>query len=226
VCDWYVELAKIPLARGGAEADATRAVLGHVLDVLLRLLHPVTPYVTEVLWQALTGGESVVVAPWPVAEPAYDDPAAVAEVRDLQRLVTEVRRFRSDQGLKPGQRVAARLAGLDASPLRLHEDAIRSLARLTPPADGFAPTSSLPVAGVTVELDLSGAIDVAAERRRLEKDLAAAERETAQTAAKLGNADFLAKAPDAVVGKIRDRLSTAQADIARIQDQLAALPPS
>ena len=107
VCDWYLELAKIQL--GDGQPSTPRLVLGHVLDALLRLLHPLVPFVTEELWRALTGGESIVVAPWPTADAACADPAAEAEIAALQALVTEVRRFRSDQGLKPGQQVAARL---------------------------------------------------------------------------------------------------------------------
>ncbi|HEU4676989.1 MAG TPA: valine--tRNA ligase [Motilibacteraceae bacterium] len=227
-CDWYVELAKVPLARGGDEAVATRLVLGHVLDNLLRLLHPITPFVTEALWTALTGEESVVVAAWPQADARYADRDAEDEIGALQRLVTEVRRFRNDQGVKPGQRVAARFADLERSPLLVHEEQLRALTRLTAPEDGFAVSAALPVAlpggPVTVELDLSGAIDVAAERKRLSKDLAAAEKERAQATAKLGNEGFLAKAPANVVEGIRARLEVAEADIARLQGQLAALP--
>jgi valyl-tRNA synthetase len=224
VCDWYVELAKTPLARGGQDAESTRLVLGHVLDVVLRLLHPLTPFVTETLWTALTGGESVVVADWPAADPSYADAEAEAEVAVMQRLVTEVRRFRNDQGLKPGQRVPARLHTGPDGPVAAHEDEVRSLLRLERPADGFSVTASVQVGSVTVELDLSGAVDVAAERRRLDKDLAAARRELEQTTAKLGNEQFLAKAPDQVVERIRDRRATAEAEIARLEGQLAALP--
>jgi len=224
VCDWYVELAKTPLARGGQDAESTRLVLGHVLDVVLRLLHPLTPFVTETLWTALTGGESVVVADWPAADPSYADAEAEAEVAVMQRLVTEVRRFRNDQGLKPGQRVPARLHAGPHGPVVAHEDEVRSLLRLERPADGFSVTASVQVGSVTVELDLSGAVDVAAERRRLDKDLAAARRELEQTTAKLGNEQFLAKAPDQVVERIRDRRATAEAEIARLEGQLAALP--
>jgi len=230
VCDWYVELAKPELAAGGARADTTRAVLGHVLDRLLRVLHPVTPFVTEALWTALTGKESVVIADWPKADPGRRDPAAEAEIEALQRVVTEVRRFRSDQGLKPTQRVPARLAGLDVVGLAAHENLIRSLSRLDAPADGFASSASVSIGGfansaqVDVAVDTSGTIDVAAERRRLEKDLAAAEKERAQNAGKLGNEAFLAKAPDAVVAKVRERLAAAEADSARLEAQLAALP--
>ena len=113
VCDWYVELAKPVLAAGGAGADVTRRVLGHVLDQLLRLLHPVIPFVTDELWSALTGEETLVRGAWPAVDAAYIDDRAEALLAALQAVVTEVRRFRSDQGLKPGQRVASRLTGLD-----------------------------------------------------------------------------------------------------------------
>jgi valyl-tRNA synthetase len=139
------------------------------------------------------------------------------------RLVTEVRRFRSDQGLRPAQRVAARLAGIEASPLAGHEERIRFLLRLTPPAEAFAPSASLEAEGVTVELDTAGAIDVEAERRRMEKDLAAARKEAGQARAKLANAGFTGKAPAAVVDKTRRRLAVAEQDIARISDRLAGL---
>ena len=232
LCDWYLELAKVPLLRGGAEAAATRAVLGHVLDAVLRLLHPIAPFVTEQLWTALTGGESVVIAPWPQADQRWREESAEREIAAVQTLVTEVRRFRSEQGLRPGQRVPALLSAqtaLAGSALSAHEEAIRTLARLSEPGDGaagtvgFAPTASVTVGGVRVELDLSGTIDVAAERRRLDKDLAAAVKDRAASAAKLANADFLAKAPEPIVAKIQDRLAAAEADIARLRSQLDAL---
>ena len=94
-CDWYVELAKTPLAKGGNAATVTRAVLGHVLDSLMRLLHPVTPFVTDQLWTTLTGDESVVIASWPTTAQLTRDPAAEHEIERLQTLVTEVRRFRA-----------------------------------------------------------------------------------------------------------------------------------
>jgi valyl-tRNA synthetase len=224
-CDWYVELAKTPLSRGGTDAERTRLVLGHVLDALLRVLHPITPFVSEALWTTLTGRETLVTAAWPEPDGSRLDADAEAAVADLQRLVTEVRRFRSDQGLKPGQRVEARITGLPGS-LAGHEQEIRSLVRLDEPGASFAPTASLSIGGVDVELDLSGAIDVAAERRRLEKDLAGARKDLEQADRKLDNEQFLAKAPEQVVMKIRDRRTAAEDDIARIEAQLAALPPA
>jgi len=222
VCDWYLELAKVPLASGDPQAaETTRQVLGFVLDQLLRLLHPVMPFVTDELWTALTGEDSVMVAPWPTFSLA--DRTAEAEISSMMRLVTEIRRFRSDQGLRPSQRVAARLVGIEGTPLAGHEERIRSLLRLNPPADGFTASASLEVEGITAELDVAGVVDVAAERRRMEKDLAAARSEAEQAARKLDNAEFTAKAPAAVVAKTRQRLAAANADIARIEQRLEAL---
>lgn len=231
VFDWYVELSKTTFQAGGPAAEASRRVLGEVLDVTLRLLHPVVPFVTETLWTTLTGGESVVIADWPKAvlvagadaPGGFRDAAAEREIETVQQVVTEVRRFRSDQGLQPGQKVPARLE-LSGTALAAHEAAMRSLLRLQPAGEDFSATASLPVAGATVALDLSGAIDVEAERKRLEKDLAAAQKEKAQATGKLGNEAFLAKAPEKVVDKIRVRLAAAEADIVRITAQLAALP--
>jgi valyl-tRNA synthetase len=202
-------------------------VLATALDTLLRLLHPVIPFITEALWQALTGEESLVIADWPKPSGISLDPVAAQRITDMQKLVTEVRRFRSDQGLADRQKVPARLGGVAEADLNTQEAAVTSLAWLTVPGEDFRPSASVEVrlsAGtVVVELDTSGTIDVAAERRRLEKDLAAAQKELASTAAKLNNADFLAKAPEAVVGKIRDRERVAQEETDRITAKLAAL---
>jgi valyl-tRNA synthetase len=223
-CDWYVELAKVSIAHGGNEATNTRLVLGHVLDALLRMLHPITPYVTEELWTSLTDGESLVIAAWPRTRPEYLDDDAEDEIALVQDVVTEVRRFRADQDLRPAQRVRARLTGIETSPLLPHEEHVRALARLDLPQDDFALTAALDVAGLVVEIDLSGSIDVVAERARLTRDLAAAEKERAQATLKLDNPDFVGKAPVAVVERIRGRLSNAEADIARISAQLDRLP--
>ncbi|PKV85731.1 valine--tRNA ligase [Streptomyces sp. TLI_146] len=222
VFDWYVELSKTTFFEGGEQAKVSGRVLGEVLDVMLRVLHPIVPFVTDTLWTTLTGGESLVVADWP-KDSGFRDEAAEREIELVQQVVTEVRRFRSDQGLQPGQKVPAELT-LTGTALAPHEAAIRQLLRLQPAGEGFHATASLPVAGATVALDLSGTIDVEAERKRLAKDLGAAEKEKQQATAKLGNEAFLAKAPDNVVDKIRTRLAKAEADIDRITTQLANLP--
>jgi valyl-tRNA synthetase len=227
-CDWYLELSKVQFDGTEERAELTRQVLGQVLDTLLRLLHPTIPFLTETLWTALTGRESVVIADWPKATGADADSGAADRIAATQKLITEIRRFRSDQGLKPGQKVAARLSGVDELGLAEHVPAVRSLAKVTAPEDGFTSSASIEVGlaggNVDVELDLSGAIDVEAERKRLAKDLAAAEKELTGADKKLGNESFLAKAPAEVVDKIKARRETAEADIARITARLEALP--
>lgn len=231
VFDWYVELSKTTFFAGGEQAKVSSRVLGEVIDVMLRLLHPVVPFVTETLWTTLTGGESLVIADWPkaVSVPGADAPggfrdeAAEAEIEGVQNLVREVRRFRKEQGLDDKQKVPARL-DLSGTALAAHEAAIRQVLRLQPEGDAFSASATLPVGGATVALDLSGTIDVEAERKRLTKDLGAAEKEKQQAEAKLANEAFIAKAPDNVVDKIKGRLAKAEADIARIQAQLAGLP--
>ena len=223
-CDWYVELAKVQISQG---LSHTTAVLAAVLDTLLKLLHPVMPFVTETLWKTLTDGESIVIADWPQASGFAPDAVATRRITDMQKLVTEVRRFRSDQGLGDRQRVPARLSGLDAADVESQLPATTALAWLTEPADGFTASASvevrLSVGTVVVEVDTSGTVDVAAERRRLEKDLAAAQKELAQTTGKLGNAEFLSKAPQAVVDKIKGRRQLAQEEVERITARLAGL---
>ncbi len=221
-CDWYVELAKVQLAEGGARADATRVVLGEVLDTVLRLLHPLMPFITERLWTTLTGGQTLVTAEWATRSGGQADPAATKRIEAVQELVTEIRRFRSEQGLPPAKKVPAELGGVP------HEDSVRALTRLESPGEGFTPTAGLEVAlstgPVTVRLDLSGVIDVAAERKRLAKDLAAAEKELSGCDVKLGNPNFVDKAPADVVEKITGRRDKARTEIERLTAQLAALP--
>jgi len=223
-CDWYVELAKVQLSEG---VSHTTAVLAAVLDTLLKLLHPVMPFVTEVLWKQLTGQESLVIADWPATSGIGLDETAAARIADVQKLVTEVRRFRSDQGLADRQKVPARLTGLRDAGVIAHVAPVTALAWLTDPGPEFNRTAQVEVrlsgGTVGVELDTSATVDVAAERRRLEKDLAVAKKELAGTSAKLGNEAFLAKAPGDVVDKIRERQKLAREEVDRIGARLAAL---
>src|SRR5262249_50254589 len=147
-CDWYLELAKATLnGDDAAAAGRTRMVLGHVLDHLLRLVHPGMPFVTDELWPAVTGGDSVLLADVPRAVPADADPAAEAVVESLMRLVTGVRRFRADQGLRPSQQVPAAFDGMAGTPLSAHETSIRAVLPLSEPAAGFRPHVSASAGG-------------------------------------------------------------------------------
>ena len=232
LCDWYLEIAKTQIPRDGVSEQGrnTQIVLGRVLDVVLRLLHPTMPFVTEVLWKALTGGESIVVAPWPtVADTnggATKDEVAARRIADADKLITELRRFRSDQGVKPSQKVPGRL-DFAAADLAGQEELVRNLANTTAPAEDFDPSASIEVrlsqATVEVTLDTHGAVDVEAERKRLEKDLAKANKELEQTGKKLGNENFLSKAPEEVVNKIKQRQQIAREEVERITSRLEGL---
>ena len=232
LCDWYLEIAKTQIPRDGVSEQGrnTQIVLGRVLDVVLRLLHPTMPFVTEVLWKALTGGESIVVAPWPtVADTnggATKDEVAARRIADADKLITELRRFRSDQGVKPSQKVPGRL-DFAAADLSNQEELVRNLANTTAPAEDFDPSASIEVrlsqATVEVTLDTHGVVDVEAERKRLEKDLAKANKELEQTGKKLGNENFLSKAPEEVVNKIKQRQQIAREEVERITSRLEGL---
>ena len=167
------------------------------------------------------------IAEWPQPSGITLDSVAAQRVSDMQKLVTEVRRFRSDQGLADRQKVPARLSGVAEADLSTQVPAVTALAWLTETGDGFTPTASIEVrlsgGTVLVEVDTSGTVDVAAERRRLEKDLAVAQKEMAGTTAKLGNEAFLARAPEEVVAKIRERQRVAGEEVDRITARLAAL---
>jgi valyl-tRNA synthetase len=225
-CDWYLELSKSAIAEGGEGASKAQAVIGHVLDTLLRLLHPVMPFITETLWVRLTGGESLVIAKWPTADNSYVDSTSTVAMDKVKAVITEVRRFRSDQGLKPTQFIPGNFANLANDGIDKFEPALRSVLKLSEPESAFAPSASLAVGAVKIDLDLSGTVDVDAERARLTKDLAIASKDRETAISKLENADFIAKAPEKVVTTIKDRLATCDAEILRINERLSALAGS
>ena len=217
LCDWYLELSKEAFASGNA-ADSQR-VLGHVLDTLFRLLHPVMPFITETLWTTLTGKETLVTAAWPVADAAHIDKKSETLIGELQKIITEVRRFRNDQGVKPSQKIPGRI--IAPGDVTAYSSAMAFLLKLE--LTEFTPSASVEIGAMKVELDLSGTVDVVAERARLEKDLVTAQKDLKTAEVKLGNQGFMAKAPAAVVVEIKERLAATTADIERITAQLAAL---
>ena len=219
LCDWYLELSKASFAAGGESAARSARVLGFVLDNLLRLMHPAMPFITEALWCNLTGQETLVTASWPVAVDHVDD-SSKKNVELIQEIITEIRRFRNDQGIKGSAKILARFSNLGV--LTDHEAAIRHIVRCDAGEGNFS--SKIEVGTVTIEFDLSGAIDVKAERARLTKDLAQAAKDQATAKVKLDNEGFMAKAPLEVVTEIRERLTQTTADIERMTAALAALP--
>ena len=218
LCDWYLELTKSTFA--GSDSAQTARVLGYVLDNLLRLLHPAMPFITEAIWCNLTGNASLVISDWPKAHASHNSDSAKKSVAQIQEIITEIRRFRNDQGIKTSAKIVAKFTGLGE--LADYEDAIRFIVR----ADrGDGPYSAkIELGSVLVEFDLTGAIDIKAERARLTKDLATAQKDLATAKVKLENEGFMAKAPLEVVTEIRERLEVTTSEITRITAALAALP--
>lgn len=218
VCDWYLELSKASLA--SSEAVGTKRVLGFVLDQLFRIMHPVMPFITESMWVALTGGESLVIADWPLAHEDHIDKESEKLITEIQEIITDVRRFRNDQGIKTSQKIPAQF--IAPTHINAYESAMAFVLRLE--LGEIVPTAHCEIGRVRVEFDLSASIDVGAERARLEKDLQTAQKDKQTAEVKLNNQGFMAKAPDSVVIEIRKRLEKTTTDIRRISAQLQELP--
>ncbi|MDQ3913855.1 MAG: valine--tRNA ligase [Actinomycetota bacterium] len=229
LCDWYVELAKPRLRDGGS--GAAGAVLVHVLDHVLRLLHPVMPFITEELWSKLRPDAGTITsAPWPVAR-AHRDAAAEETMARFQDLVVALRRMKIEHEVPQGRRVPVSVAAgsfaAEVEPLR---DQVVSLARLESlelvpdlgPAGGDPRT--ITPAGIEAAMSLGGAVDPALERQRLERKRAELLSEVARAEGKLANEAFVGKAPAAVVEKERAKLDEARAALGKIDGQLGALP--
>ncbi len=248
-CDWYLELAKVQLGAGssagsnaGSEAQqrGTRRTLVRVLEAALRLAHPVIPFITEELWQPVSvlagkrvaGAESsVMVQPYPRAQPEKIDAAADREVGQLKRIVDALRNLRSEMNLSPAQKVPLLAAG-DEAALAAFAPYLQALARLSEVqavADVHANAhgSAAPIKVVDdFRLMLKIEVDVAAERERLGKEIARLENEIRKAESKLGNATFVERAPAAVVAQERERLSGFGATLATVREQYDRLPPA
>ena len=222
LCDWYLELSKSAFTEAGAGAKKSARVLGEVLDQLFRLMHPVMPFITEELWCSLTNNESLMIASWPKSDLSAQDQESVKLVAKMQEIVTEIRRFRNDQGIKSTAKVNAKFTGLKEAGLESYESALRHIVKCEAGGDKF--TAKTQIGNVTVEFDLTGAIDLVAERSRLSKDLQTAQKDRDTAKVKLDNEGFMAKAPMEVVTEIRQRLAQTTEDIARITALLEKLP--
>ncbi|MHB8683207.1 MAG: valine--tRNA ligase [Dehalococcoidia bacterium] len=239
--DWYIEIAKVrarPAGRGASPAQPSPLpVLAYVLERCLRLLHPVMPFVTEEIWQALVqkldgvDGEALIVATYPRGESGYADPAAEREMALMIDVVRAIRNIRAEKKVEPARFIEA-YAVSDGARGTLEAGAryIEALARVRPlrivgTADE-APREQVATAvleGVTAVVPLSGLFDVAAERARLEKQVAEAEAEATRIAAKLENEQFRAKAPERVVATEQERLAAVQARLEGLRASIAEL---
>jgi valyl-tRNA synthetase len=227
-CDWYIELSKLRL--GGEKQNDAPGVLVHVLDRVLRLLHPVMPFATEELWSRLRADEgSIMVAAWPTIEDRKDEKAE-ASIDRFQNLVTGIRRLRADHGIDPGKRMNVRITpGGDAQVLQNLEPALISLARLetvefvAASTTGTGDVTTITPEGDEVAVALGDVIDVEVERERLQRAIGELDKDAARAEGKLGNKEFVGKAPEAVVEKERRKLDEARAAKEKLEKQLREL---
>jgi valyl-tRNA synthetase len=236
-CDWYLEVAKVQVQQGTeAQQRATRNTLLRVLEVVLRLAHPIIPFVTEQLWQAVAplagkSGDTIMLQPYPEANAAAIDENAEQWMAQLKALTDATRNLRGEMQLAPSVRVPlivepgnadekARMEGFAAY--------VQSLGKLSEVQIVDAlPESPAAVSIVgTTKLMLKVEIDVAAERERLSKEIARIEGEIAKCNGKLGNESFVARAPAAVVEQEKERLANFSATIVKMREQVAKLPPA
>ena len=237
-CDWYLELAKVQLARGNPEEQrGTRQTLVRVLESLLRLAHPLIPFITEELWQRVSllagtraeGSEtSVMIQDYPQADPGRIDAQADAQVQALQRLIDAARNMRSERNLPPSARVPMVISP-PGEQVELFAPYLMGVARIasvqaTADLATHSQAGSAPVAVVDdYRFLLAIEVDVAAERGKLEKEAARLEAEIVQTRASLEKPGFVENAPPKVVAQFRERLAQRTATLAKIHEEVARL---
>nr|WP_315186706.1 valine--tRNA ligase [uncultured Albidiferax sp.] len=234
-CDWYLEIAKVQINTGtDAQKRATRRTLIRTLEVLLRLAHPLIPFITEELWQKVApvagrAGESISIAVYPVSQPERIDEAAIAHITKLKGLVDACRNLRGEMNVSPATRMPLYCVG-DAAFMQSVAPVLQSLAKLSEVKlfDDEAAWQAAAQAAPTVvagdaRLCLHMEIDVAAEKARLGKEAARLEGEIAKAHNKLSNEAFVAKAPPAVIALERGRITDFGATLERLKEQLARL---
>ncbi|MGB4927680.1 MAG: valine--tRNA ligase, partial [Giesbergeria sp.] len=234
-CDWYLEIAKVQIQTGdAAQQRATRRTLIRVLEAILRLAHPVIPFITEELWQKVApvaglAGESVSIARYPESQSEKIDQEADAHVARLKALVDACRTLRGEMNVSPATRLPLYALG-DAEFLRTSAPVLQALAKLSEvrvfdqEAAWQAAAQAAPVAVVgSARLCLHMEIDVTAERARLTKEAARIEGELGKARAKLANEAFVAKAPAAVLDQERRRMTDFTSTLDRLQEQLQRL---
>jgi valyl-tRNA synthetase len=233
-CDWYIEAAKVRLySEDEAEKEAVLAVLVGVLDQALRLAHPIMPFITEEIWLMLPldrTAQSIMIAPWPEAQPERRDEAAERSFSQIQQVVSAIRTFRSEYRIDPKLQMRAILVTEDedvAVDLRSNAGVIRQLARLSDATIQTGPRQEAGarlVAGqVDIFIPLQGVVDVEAESSRLAKAKENAALEIGRLQGKLSNQGFLSKAPAEVVDEQRRRLEEQQSLVAKLDTQLSQL---
>ena len=235
-CDWYLELSKPSLSDNSASAEAkrgTRHTLVHVLEAVLRLAHPIMPFITEEIWQRIAplagkSGDSVMLQPFPQADSSRQDDQAVADIEWLKGVIVAVRNIRGEMNISPAKKIPLLFRGNSTEgQRRMNENRpfLSSLAKLES-LEWFegdkAPMSATQLVGdMEVLVPMAGLIDKGAELKRLDKELERLGKEIGRLEGKLGNEKFTAKAPAEVVAKEQEKLTEFQRNMARLQQQRA-----
>jgi valyl-tRNA synthetase len=240
-CDWYLEVSKVQVQQGTeAQQRATRHTLLRVLEVILRLAHPIIPFVTEALWQSIAPlagktGPTIMLQPYPQADATQIDEGAEAWMEQLKALVDATRNLRGEMSLAPSLRVPLIVepsSDAGRADMAVFAPYIQLLGKLAEvqivdalpesPAATSISTLSISLVGTT-KLMLKVEIDVAAERERLSKEIARVAGEIAKANGKLSNESFVARAPAAVVAQEQERVANFSATLSKMQEQLEKL---
>jgi valyl-tRNA synthetase len=225
-CDWYLEMAKVQIATGDSgQQRATRRTLVRVLEGILRLAHPVIPFITEELWQSVAplagrSGKSIMFQAYPEADTEKIDSGAMEQIALLQEIVIACRKLRSEMNLSPAQRVPLIASG-NESALRTFAPYLSNLAKLSDVqivVDQPEGDAAVAIVGA-FRLMLKVEIDVGAERERLDKEIVRLETEKQKTRGKLSNSNFIDRAPAAVVEQERKRMEEFSAALSQLQTQ-------
>jgi valyl-tRNA synthetase len=226
-CDWYLELAKLPLGEGGASREGAQQVLAAVQGAILRLLHPVVPFVTEELWNRLGGEGLLMTARWPAADTAAIDEAADSAMTVVIEIVSAIRRFRSENKVAPSKKIAALVVAADdgqqaaLTELGAQVRALAGLERfeLVAGRDPQPKEQRLVAAGATIVIPLEGVVDIGSALADIDRQIDKHAAELGKVEEKLANEAFLSKAPDHVVDGIRARRDAAEEALATLRAQ-------
>jgi valyl-tRNA synthetase len=236
-CDWYLELSK-PVLNNDQASDAakrgTRQTLVRVLEAVLRLTHPIMPFITEEIWQTVAplagkSGDSIMSQPYPVADTAQLDTVAVADMEWLMEFITGVRSIRSQMNIPPKKQLPVLLKDSveqDQTRLAANHEFLSRLANLESITllEGEAPAAATALVGkMEILIPLEGLIDKGAEIQRLDKEIAKFEKVIKQSAGKLNNDNYVAKAPAEVVQKEREKLADMEQALSQLQQQRQSL---
>lgn len=232
-CDWYIEMTKEKLTNGtDEEKDATKNILGYVLDQTLKLIHPIMPFVTEKLWQAMPhDGQSIMVADYPVEHAELANQKAEGEMEDLIELIKAVRNIRNQAGAPMSSPVKMMIKVDDQAHAAVFNENRDYLDRFCHPSDlTIATEVDVPklamsgiLAGATVYIPMAELVDLDEERARMEKEITKLEKEAARSTKKLGNEKFVNSAPEQVVAKERAKAEEWQQKLASAKERLASL---